>query len=41
MPLDAWLASVIKDGTVLDALRDTLGIEDESHPSYEDTGENV
>ena len=41
MPLDAWLASVIKDGTVLDALRDTLGIEGESYPSYEDTGENV
>ena len=40
MPLDAWLASVIKDGTVLDALRDTLGIEGESS-SYEDTGENV
>ena len=41
MPLDAWLASVIKDGTVLDALRDTLGIEGESYPSDEDTGGNV
>jgi type VI secretion system protein ImpA len=27
MPLDSWLASVIKDPTVLDSLRETLGLD--------------
>jgi type VI secretion system protein ImpA len=27
MPLDAWLASVIKDPAVLDSIRETLGVE--------------
>ena len=27
MPLDTWLAEVIKDGGVLDNLRETLGIK--------------
>ena len=27
MPLETWLASVIKDDTVLGSLRETLGVE--------------
>jgi type VI secretion system protein ImpA len=30
MPLESWLASVIKDSTVLDSLRETLGVDTNS-----------
>jgi type VI secretion system protein ImpA len=30
MPLESWLASVIKDSTVLDSLRETLGVDSHS-----------
>jgi type VI secretion system protein ImpA len=32
MPLEKWLASVIKDDTVLDSLRETLGVDPNSQP---------
>lgn len=32
MPLDAWLASVIKDPAVLDSIRETLGVTEETPP---------
>ena len=36
MPLEAWLASVIKDGVVLDNLRETLGVDGEGHVASEE-----
>ncbi len=33
MPLDAWLASVIKDPGVLDSIRETLGVTEETPPA--------
>ena len=32
MPLEQWLASVIKDDTVLDSLRETLGVDPNAQP---------
>jgi type VI secretion system protein ImpA len=34
MPLETWLASVIKDDTVLGSLRETLGVEPPSTDGY-------
>jgi type VI secretion system protein ImpA len=41
MPLELWLAEVIKDGAVLGHVKETLGIGDESDPNFTQNSEKT
>jgi type VI secretion system protein ImpA len=41
MPLELWLAEVIKDGAVLGQVKETLGIGDESDPNFTKNSEKT